>query len=102
MNNNTISQLNAIIKLHEKMKGSYFYNSPMNASSRRSYEQHNSLETTITHNNQEVRVEQNTQCSCKNVYYKMSIYINGNITTKNISFVKKLLKECESKSLVNV
>ena len=89
------NQLESIIDLHEKMRGSYFYNPPMSASSRRSYEKYNSLTSEFTFNNQKITVEQNTSCSCKNVYYKMYITIDGQRTKKDIRFIKKILKEID-------
>ena len=89
-----LKNLQAIINLHDKMKGSYFYHSPSSASSRRSYEKYNSLTTEFEFDGQQIRVEQGTRCSCKNVYYSMSIYING-VCGKDIRFIKKLLKSFE-------
>jgi hypothetical protein len=85
------NQLESIINLHEKMRGCYFYSSPQNASSRRSYERYNSLTSEFEHNNQKITVIQDTECSCKNVYYSMKIYIDDKLVNKDIRFVKKIL-----------
>ncbi len=82
-----------VINLHEKMKGAYFYKSPGNASSRRYYEKQNSLITKFSYKKQKIEIKQETTCSCKNVYYKMTIYIEGEKTNKNIKFLKSLLNK---------
>lgn len=88
-----LAQLEAIIRLHEKMRGSYFYSPPRNASSRRNYEEYNSLETTFEYNGDTIRVSQDTRCSCRNVYYSVNYYINDEPVRKDIRFIKKILKE---------
>ncbi len=87
-----MKNLQNIIDLHEKMRGAYFFSPPSFASGRRSYENRNSLTTNFIHDGQSVRVEQDTRCSCRNVYYSMKIYVNGQITGKNIRFIKSVLK----------
>jgi hypothetical protein len=78
------------------MRGCYFYSSPYSAASRRSYERCNSMTTEFELDGQQIRVEQGTTCSCRNVYYKMTIYIDGEKTTKNIRYIKTLLAKLES------
>lgn len=90
-----ISKLNSIISLHEEMKNSYFFYSPSHASGRRAYEDSHSLDTIIFTDVSIIRVVQETSCSCKNVYYSMSIYEDGKLLHKDIRFIKKLLKMAE-------
>lgn len=87
--------LQSIIDLHEKMKGAYFYTPPASAAGRRAYETKNSMATEFDVDGQKVEVVQSASCSCKNVYYKMTICIDGNATSKDIRFIKKLLKSLE-------
>jgi len=68
-----------IIDLHEKMKKSYFWAPPCNASSRRSYEEYNS--NSYENKYLGIRLECNTSCSCKNIYYSGKFYVNGKKTT---------------------
>ena len=91
-----MKNLEKVIELHEKMKNSYFYSSPSSATSRRLYEKYNSLTTELSAKGDKIEIIQDTSCSCKNVYYSMKILINGNSSGKNISFVKKLMKEVET------
>lgn len=89
----TISRLRVIIGLHDKMSKSYFFIPPSVAACRRSYEEANSLETEFEYSGDTIRVEQITECSCHHVYYKVKYYINGIPVSKNIRFIKKILKE---------
>lgn len=93
---NLILKLEAIINLHDKMSKSYFFTSPRIAACRRSYEEANSLETEFEYNGDTIRVEQITECSCHHVYYKVKYYINGMPVSKDIRFIKKILKELTS------
>jgi len=93
INRNEIEkQLNEVIYLHEKMKGAYFFKPPCNAASRRLYEEKNSLITLFSFENNEYKVMQTTNCSCNNIYYKMSIFENDQLTNKDIRFIKKVLR----------
>lgn len=86
------TKLQKVLELHEKMRGAYFYTPPCSARGRRSYERQNSLNTSVVDDQgNEILIQQETSCSCRNVYYKMKIFINGEKTKKDIRFVKKLL-----------
>lgn len=81
-----------ILGNHEEFKGAYFFHSPGNASSRRSYEKKNSYSYTFSF---EKRGEEHTlelsstvSCSCKNVYYSSLFVVDGK--TVNIRGVKKI------------
>lgn len=90
---NTIETLNKVLELHEKMKGAYFYNPPTKASSRRYYEECNSLTSEFEYKGDVYKIQQETSCSCKNIYYKIRYYKNGEPFDKDIRFIKKVLKE---------
>ena len=85
-----ISKLEAVIELHEKMQGSYFYTPPRIASKRRFYEEANSLKTEFEYDGDSIVIEQVTNCSRRNVYYAVTYYINGKSMKKDIRFVKKI------------
>lgn len=91
----TVPILEAIIRLHDKMRGSYFYTPPSSAASRRNYESTHSLTTEFEVNGQAIRVEQTTSCSCRNVYYKMHVYASTPeglaYTKKDIRYIKGIL-----------
>lgn len=87
-----IAMLEDIIILHNKMRNCYFFDSPGTASSRRYYESNNSMDTEFVYDGHKYKVDQNTSCSCKNVYYRMHIYIDGNETKKDIRLIKSILK----------
>ena len=88
-----IKKLEAVVDLHEKMRKSYFFSSPSVAALRRRYEENNSLETTLVHKNDKICIKQITKCSCRHVYYSMSIYVNDELVNKDIRFVKKIIRE---------
>ena len=88
----TIMKIEKAIDLHENMRNSYFWTSYNNANSRQSYEKNNSLTTEFTHNKEKIKVVQETTCSCKNIYYKMKIFVNGKETNKDVRFLKKMIK----------
>lgn len=89
----TIERIKMAIELHENMKGCYFYSSPCNSHGRRSYEKRNSLTTKFTYKKQKIEIKQVTDCSCKNVYYKMLIIIDNEETKKDLRFLKKLIEK---------
>jgi len=92
----TKTNLEQIIALHASMKGCYFYTPPCGATGRRAYEKNHSLTTEFDVDGQHIRVEQGTSCSCSNVYYSMSIYIDGQKIRKDIRFIKSMLKKAEN------
>ena len=89
-----VSKINKIINLHETMKGAYFFSSPTFANERRRYEEKYSLVSEFEYQGNLYRVEQVTNCSCRNVYYTIRYYENGKQIYKDIRFLKKILKEC--------
>lgn len=86
----TKGQLQLIIDQHENMKNSYFYHSPKNASSRRSYEKNNTLHFIGEFAGHELDLLCKTSCSCKNVYYTGTFIVDGKKTT--IRKIKNLIK----------
>lgn len=94
-NEEITSSLNEIISLHETMRKAYFFSSPQTAYERRRYEVHHSLSTYFVYGGHEYEIKQVTECSVRNVYYKMNILIDGKGSTKDIRFIKKLLKEIQ-------
>lgn len=91
--------LESIIELHERMRNSFNWTSPSTAWSRRNYEQKHSMTNEFTVNELNYQVVQTTTCSCKNIYYKMKIYINGEESNKDIRLIKNLLKQEENNVL---
>jgi hypothetical protein len=92
----TTEKLYDILHLHEKMRKAYFYTPPSCASGRRWYEKKNSLTSEFELGGQKIKVVQETTCSCRHVYYKMAIYIDGQQTKKDIRFIKKALKSLKA------
>ena len=92
MNTNELTNtLSKIIELHTQMKNAYFYTPPNRANARREYEIKNSMENIFCFKGKKYRVVQKTTCSCRNVYYSMTIYENEIILHKDIRFIKKML-----------
>ena len=80
-----------IIEQHEKFKNSYFWNPPSSASSRRSYEEKNSRnDIAFDHDGKHFEISQSVSCSCKNVYYRFSVHVDG--MKKTIRALKSLVK----------
>jgi len=80
------------INTHEKYKKAYFWHSPSNASGRRAMEDRFEGKDFVLHTaNGKIEVEFNFSVSCKNVYYSMSVYLNGE--KKNIKLLKKILNK---------
>lgn len=96
MEKKLLIKLDAVIELHEKMSRSYFYSPPATASKRRYYEDANSLETVFEYKGDKILVLQDTQCSCKHVYYTVDYFINGEQVKKDIRFIKKIRKELQA------
>ena len=90
-----INMLHSVITLHESMRGAYFFQSPRVAAQRRRYEETHSMKTSFEFEGMQIEIEQTTSCSCKNVYYHMDIYIDGNYQRKDIRFVKGILKKLQ-------
>jgi len=80
-----------ILQLHEDMKKSYFFKSCGNATSRRRFEKLNSFSFVGDINGHHLESNQDTVCSCKNVYYTSEFRIDGKKC--NIRGIKKLYKE---------
>ena len=83
------NEIAEIISLHEKMKNSYYWTPPRNAAYRRWYEEKNSVKIKGLYMRCPVSLECSTSCSCKNIYYRGSFYIDGKKVT--IASVKKLI-----------
>lgn len=87
-----LSICSAIIATAEKFKNAYFFNSPKNASGRRSYEKLYSIpETAFEYNGDTYTVEYNVTCSCNNVYAKGYYTRNGEKIT--LRTIKKIAAE---------
>jgi len=86
-----VEQLKERLALHKKMKGVYFFTPPTIAGERRRYEKAHSREL-LDFSVDDLRVmwEQIVECSCKNVYYKSIIMMNG--VNKDIRAIKKCLR----------
>ena len=84
-----IKRLEGIIQHHNKMKGSYFFTPPSSANSRRQYEENNSDNFRFIANDHLIDVTQNVSCSCRNIYYNMSVTIDDNKENKLLDYLKK-------------
>lgn len=83
------SILSNIISNHERYKKSYFFNPPTSAPARRSLEKSISGEYSIIIMDDKFEINQSLQCSCKNVYYRLSVYYNDK--KKDIRTLRNLL-----------
>ena len=80
-------QLTEMLDNHEKYKNTYFWSPPINASGRRAMEFNESIEFVL--NGKKYSWKQDLSCSCRNVYWKSSVHVDGN--KKNIRVIKKLI-----------
>lgn len=95
INATLVQALEDRLTLHDKMKGSYFYSSPGSASSRRSYEKNNSRDTLkFVVDGKEYTWKQTTDCSCRNVYYKSIVTVDGD--SKDVRAIKSALRRIAS------
>ena len=87
------AEIQRIIETHEKYKNCYFWSSGANAHTRRRSEQQFELrnpDVAFITKNGKLEVSMSYRESCKNIYYKMYVILDGQ--TKTIAAVKKLLK----------
>lgn len=86
-----ISRIEEIINEAERMKGAYFYTSPMNASGRRSYEKfHSHSPVEWVEGGHKYSAKYTVECSCRNVYAKGYYYKDDKKTT--LTAIKNSLK----------
>ena len=85
----TRAKIRQIVNLHTKMKSSFFWRPPPNASGRRSYEKSHSNSISFTHEKKKYVIRQSTECSAKNIYYSLNISVNG--MKKDIRALKSII-----------
>ena len=81
--------INAILARHDRFKSSYFWSPPGHASSRRQMENRESTSLSFSLDGTVYDIVQSVTCSCKNVYYSLSIAVDG--ISKNVRALKKLV-----------
>ena len=62
---------------HDKLKGSYFWTPPRNASGRRFMEARDSWAVSIRHQGHSYEYESSVDCSCNHVYYRGEFRLDG-------------------------
>jgi hypothetical protein len=77
------------VEIHERMRGAYFWTPDATASGRRHCEQRNSLRAAFRWRNRRYEIDLSTTCSCRNVYYRATIRVDGE--RKDIRALKALL-----------
>jgi hypothetical protein len=84
----TKTQLENIVKTHEKYSKAYFWTPRCNAAGRRAAEFDDEYEFEL--NGEKYEIRQRYEESCKHCYYSMTVYVDG--AKKDIRAVKKALK----------
>ncbi len=87
------NEIKRIIDTHEKYKKSYFWKPASSADNRRRNERkfiENNPPLCFIKGEKRIEVSMNYSESCKNVYYRLTVLINGEVS--NITAVKNLLK----------
>jgi len=91
MNDELKSTLAEIIDQHERFKNSYFWRPPSSAAARLAYEKkHTRDDVMFEHNGKQHLVTQTVDCSCKNVYYRFAVFVDG--IKRDIRALKRLVK----------
>ena len=92
LNNKTgqkiITEINSMLSDHDRVKECYFWSNTGNASDRRRQEFDRTLSFNL--NGSEYQIGQSLNISCKNFYYQLSVYVDGN--KKDVRVLKKLTK----------
>jgi len=91
--NNTIDEktIENILAIHDKYKSCYFWTSNGNAASRRRQEERDSNQLEFTFQDDEYKIDQSISISCRNVYYSLGVWRNGQ--KKDVRALKGLLKD---------
>lgn len=91
---NTITAVKAIVEEADRMKNSYFWDSPGSAGARRYYEKQHSHDLTAwEEGGHKYTAEYKVSCSCRNVYAKGIYTKDGKVTT--LTAIKNSLKRME-------
>ena len=83
------STLRLILSIHNDMKGCYFWRPPSKASCRRRYEDERSNRVHFILNGVEYKIDQSTDCSCKNIYYSLRVMVDGK--KKDVRAIRRLI-----------
>ena len=86
---NLLKDLKDMESLHEKMKGCYFWDPPSSAPQRRKMEEERSKLLEFVFEGKHYLLDQETICSCKNVYYSLAVYVDGR--KKDVRTLRKLI-----------
>lgn len=87
------AKIKCCIDNHENFRNSYFWHAPASAGERRRYEKDNSWSESFTYDGVEYEYIASVSCTCSNVYYTGSFYMNGKKVT--VREFKKILREIE-------
>ena len=95
--NNNVNAIKAIIDEATAMRNAYFFHSPINAGSRRSYEKYHSHDMVEWEDNGHTYTAKYTvSCSCANVYAKGEYTKDGKPTT--LTAIKASYKRLSAQS----
>ncbi len=90
-----IEDLEKLIRMHEVMKGFYFWAPPTSACMRRSFErQHTIPEIRWTEGDHSYTAECSTICSCAHIYYK-GIFTRDGKSTNIVTIKNSFHRMCE-------
>jgi len=81
--------LRAVLATHDRLRGCYHWRPPSNASGRRRMESDHSRSLEFSYMGTEYAITQTTDVSCQNVYYRLSVEVDGK--RRDIRAVKRLL-----------
>lgn len=87
----TLAQVEAILARHDRMKNSYFWTPPGSAADRRRMEARESIDLAFTYRGDAYSIAQDVTCSCRNVYYRLSVTRNG--VRKDVRAVRALARD---------
>lgn len=87
----TVNDLKDLVDQNSYFKSAYFWSPPSSASSRRWYEKNHSRSLNGVFDGNELDLNLEISCSCKNIYVNRKYYVNGKKTT--ITKIKNLINK---------
>lgn len=87
--NKAIPKVREIIALHGQMRHTYFWTPRGNRAYRDTYAAERSNEVEFYHQGRRIHVNQETTCSTRNIYYSLSVYVDG--VKKDVRVLRKIV-----------
>ena len=86
--NQALAVVREIVAIHDEMAGCYFWTPRGNRAQRDEYAEERTNGIVFFHKGRRVKVEQDTTCSAKNVYYSLGVWVDG--VKKDVRVLRKI------------